>query len=93
MLINRSDLDRLEKLRAELFEAIAEAIAEDGYCKPYEGTFGIILPNYHEQRDPRWTIQLNCYVIGPNRHSYWSGATLAEALSKAEKDIRAWISK
>lgn len=92
---------RFVAIRAELFLAIARLLAEDGHCKSYEGAFKIHAPNYFEEsaavsdhgwlREDAWAIELHCYLIGPNRHYRWSGRTFAEALQKAEIDIRAWI--
>lgn len=92
---------RFVMLRAELFQAIATSLAEDGHCKSYEGALAIHLPNYFEEqaahhdhgwlREDCWGIELHCYLIGPNRHYRWAGASFEEALTKAEIDIRAWI--
>ena len=92
---------RLRTLRAELFQAIAESLASDGHCKSYEGALLVHLPNYFEEQAAHdnfgrlgtggWTIELHCYLIGPNRHYRWEGHSFDECLSKAELDIRAWI--
>jgi hypothetical protein len=41
---------RFVALRAELFQAIAACLAEDGHCKSYEGAFEIHVPNYFEDK-------------------------------------------
>lgn len=92
---------RLRVLRAELFQAIAASLAEDGHCKSYEGALTVHLPNYFEETAAHdsfgwhgkgsWVIELHCYLIGPNRHYRWEGRDFNECLTKAEKDIRAWI--
>jgi len=93
---------RFVQLRAELFTAIAQSLAEDGHCKSYEGALSVSLPNFFEERaahehdygwlrEEAWGIELHCYLIGPNRHYRWSGVSFDEALCKAELDIRAWI--
>lgn len=94
------DLERLMALRAELFTAIKEALARDGHCKSYEGTFAILMPNYFEHTgqnaygsSEEWVIKLDCYVIGPSRHYHWSGETFTAALEKAEVNIRQWIAE
>lgn len=92
---------RFIAVRAELFKAIAECLKEDGHCKSYEGALVVNLPNYFEETAAAdhfgwhgrgaWTIELHCYLIGPNRHYRWEGRSFNEALTKAEKDIRSWI--
>lgn len=92
---------RFATLRAELFEAIAKCLEEDGHCKSYEGALSIECPNFFEERaacdefgwlrEDAWGIELHCYLIGPNRHYRWSGASFEDVLVKAEADIRAWI--
>lgn len=95
------DWARFVRLRAELFHEIAKSLAEDGHCKSYEGAFVVNLPNYFEERAANdsfgwlsggaWTIELHCYLIGPQRHYRWEGKSFAEALHKAEVDLRAWF--
>lgn len=92
---------RFVALRAELFQAIAKSLEEDGHCKSYEGAFEIHVPNYFEEtaaagehgwhREDTWGIELHCYLVGPNRHYRWSGRTFEQALKKAEIDLRNWI--
>ena len=98
-MISADDYARFEQLRADLFDAIAKALDEDGHCKSYEGSFRLQFPNYFESlpspsemtdSEP-WGILLDCYVIGPSRHYEWWGATFADVLQKADTDIRAWM--
>jgi len=79
---------RIDALRKDLFDAIDYAIKMDGHHKSYEGRLTMCWPHRFENE---YTIALDCYVIGPNRHYYWTGANFTEALDKAEKDIRNWI--
>ena len=83
-----SVINRLEVLRKDLFDAIDYAIKHDGHHKSYEGKLAMIWPHRFEDE---YTITLDCYVIGPSRHYYWSGKTFAEAFELAERDIREWI--
>jgi hypothetical protein len=97
-LIDSASWARFAKLRSSLFEAIDLALKVDGHHKSYEGalTVGINLPNVFDDRDgalPTVTIALSCYVIGPSRGETWSGFTFEEALSKAEKELGAWIAE
>lgn len=91
------DFGRFEDLRRDLFLAIKRALARDGHCKSYEGQFSVVFPNYFESLDTEirqaWTIRLDCYVIGPNRHYTWYGRSFAEALDAAESDVRRWIAQ
>ena len=87
-------LTKLLRLRTDLFAWIEKELEEDGHCKTYEGTFEVVFPNYFEERDgyvSPWVVVLRCYLIGPHRHYRWSGKTFGEALSKADRDIRAWM--
>jgi hypothetical protein len=92
------DYARFEKLRADLFDAIAVILSRDGHCKRYEGTFRIGFPSYFQSRDidpemppSGWVLMLDCYLIGPQRHYEWWDVTFADALREAERDIRAWM--
>lgn len=89
---------RFEKLRSDLFDAIALILSRDGHSKSYEGTFRIQFPSYYESRgvliedsQRPWAIFLDCYVIGPSRHYEWWGEDFADVLQQAERDIRAWM--
>jgi hypothetical protein len=92
------DYARFEKLRADLFDALAVILSRDGHSKSYEGTFRIQWPGYFDVRGPEdldrdepWGIFLDCYVIGPSRHYECWGFTFLDALAQAETDIRAWM--
>jgi len=82
-------------LRQRLFVAIEQSLSVEGHCKSYEGTFGIVLPNYFEEKHgpKRWAVTLDCYVIGPHRHYVWEGETLDEAVAKAEAEVGGWLSE
>lgn len=88
-------LGRLERLREELFAEIEQVLAEDGHCKPYEGAFAVRLPNYFEEpgHPEAWTVELDCYVVGPRRHYRWVGPTLDATVAMAEQDVRKWIAE
>lgn len=88
-MITQSELSRFMEVRARLFQAIKEALAEDGHCKSYEGALWIKFPCYFE--GDLWRIKLDCYVIGPSRHYEWEGQSFEESLTKAETDILWWI--
>jgi hypothetical protein len=93
-MITTDELARFEKLRADLFDALALLVSLGGSGKSYDGTFRIQFPGYYEARDDdenQWGIFLDCYLIGPHRHYEWWGATFLEVLTLAETDIRAWM--
>lgn len=81
-----SNEERLMTLRARLFKMIEKAIAEEPHHKSYEGAISIELPNYFEDGNIGfYSINLDCYVLGWQRHYTVSGKTFAEALDKFEK--------
>ena len=85
---------RLQAYRTKLFAAIQRRLEEDGHCMHYEGSVTVkrYCPNYFEREQPDvWEICLDCYVLGPTRHYAYEGATLAEALAKAEADLDSGI--
>ncbi len=89
---------RFDALRKMVMEAIGEQLEEDPGCKSYEGTFEwtVCYPNYFEdpeatQGPELYVLTLHCYVLGPHRHYDWRGKTKAEALGKAEKEIKSWL--
>lgn len=81
-------IKRIDALRKDLFDAIDYSLKMDGHHKNYEGRITLCWPPRFEDE---YTITLDCYVIGPGRHYYWTGKTPDDALDKAEKDIREWI--
>lgn len=83
-------------IRERLFAAIKRLFdAGETHGKHYEGTFKIEFPNYMEdERDiGLFTIMLDCYVIGPNRHYEWSAQTLGEAVAQCGHDVDLWIAE
>jgi len=94
------DLAKFNALRLYVFQEIARELELGGPGKSYEGRMAIWFPHYFmentfapEQKADNWCIQLNCYVLGPTRHYDWCGATLGEAVDKAEKEIKSWAEK
>lgn len=82
------ELERFFKLREDLFAAIKHQLTIDSHCKSYEGLMSIVWPCYF---DDEYLIKLDCYIIGPSRHHFWTGKSITEALDRAEADIREWI--
>lgn len=87
-MVTQENLEKLARLREKVFAKIKEILAEDGHCKSYEGTFGIVFPDYFGSD---WKITFDCYLIGPARHCAWSGETFEVAFDKAENDIAYWL--
>lgn len=91
--------DEFLKLRRYFFEELKNV--DMSYCKQYEGTFDLLLSyaNYFEEDsgdnpidNPIFaTIELYCYVLGPDRHYKWSGKTIHDAVDLCKKDITRWI--
>jgi hypothetical protein len=88
--MNEQDMSRFLTLRTKVFEAIKYSLEEDSHCKHYEGAMAIHFPNYFEH-DRKWSVSLDCYLIGPSRHYCWEGKTLSDAIENAEKDIFEWL--
>lgn len=91
-------LDRFNRLRQKVMQAIREQLEYNPACKSYEGAFEwtVCYPNYFEdeegiQKPSAYILTLHCYVLGPARHYDWRGKTMDEALDQAEKDIAGWI--
>jgi hypothetical protein len=89
-----TDHEKFVVLRKYVFGKIKACLdSEDDHHKSYEGAFSIneYWPNYFEaEEDMLYTITLDCYVFGPNRHYSWSGGSLREVIDKADKEIRSW---
>lgn len=94
--LNTAHLERIQALRAELFQEIEAMLKEDGHCKSYEGAIEIVLPNYFANKGEypeRLGLRLHCYLLGPARHHEWFGESFDAVLTKAETDIRLWIAE
>jgi hypothetical protein len=72
---------------------IDRALEMDSYCKGYEGAIRlrIDLPGYFGSGDPLYTLELDCYVLGPGRHYEWHGVDAALVFRCATADVRKWI--
>ena len=91
-------VERFQKLRKDVMQAIRQELLIDNHCKSYEGTFEwtACYPNYFdddtgESGPTYYVLTLHCYVLGPARHYEWAGKTMDEALDKAEAEIYSWI--
>ena len=92
-----SDNARFGALRRKVADMIRSALAEDAYCKSYEGSWEVATEyrDYFEDETaslpPKlYRLTLHCYVLGPARHYDWTGKTFSEALDKAEREIMGW---
>lgn len=84
-------------LRSKVGAYIEDYLKEDCGHKSYEGTWELTVsfPSYFEDDTynappESFTVQLHCYVLGPQRHYSWSGKTWMKALVKCKKDIDVW---
>ena len=83
---------RLVKLRDRVMDMI-DACDCIEYGKSYEGemTVSLAFPSYWDRREKvRWSIRLDCYLLGPARHYVYDGKTLTECMDKLEKDLDEW---
>jgi len=90
-MITETEIQRLEKLRQNVFKQIEKDISG---AKSSEGRFSILVPDYWEEKEnskSKWGLSLVLYVFGPGRDYMWTGITLMQAIIKAEKDINKWI--
>jgi len=85
-------------LRQRVAKAIEAILAEDGYCKSYEGTWELLVsyPDYFDDKTGTaapdfYRITLHCYVLGPARHYDWDGRSWAEAFEKCKEQVESWI--
>lgn len=91
-------LDRFNRLRKRVADAIAKYLEDDYGHKSYEGTWEMLIsfPNYFDDETATakpdfYRITLHCYVIGPARHYDWDGKNWDECLAKCEKDVCSWL--
>lgn len=85
-------------LRQRLAKAIKSTLAEDPYCKSYEGTWELLVgyPSYFDDKtgtaQPEfYRISLHCYVLGPYRHYDWDGRSWGEAFEQCKAQVEEWI--
>ena len=79
-------------LRKRVFAMIEKELAEDSYCKSYEGAIDVMLsyPNYFEESDtPSVDITLHCYILVNGRHITFSGSNMEQALDRFEEWVKA----
>lgn len=93
-MITPAEIESFFALRRLVFDKIKVALDEsEGHCKSYEGHMAVRVeyPNYFEKSDePTFSIELNCYLLGPTRHYKWYGKILTEAIDTARADILSW---
>ena len=95
--MNQLQMNRFNRLRKTVANAIEEYLKDDCGHKSYEGTWELLVsyPSYFEDetataKPDYYRITLHCYVIGPSRHYDWSGKSWDECLNKCELDIDEW---
>lgn len=90
----RAEDNILLSYRKELFAAIAEALELDGHHKHYEGQIKLsyLIPGYFNDNEPgRFQLEVDCYVLGPERHYRYHGSSPSECVSKAKRDLTEWV--
>jgi len=90
--VSPSDLTALNHFRSRVFGLIGRALDVDGYHKFHEGRVSVTLPDYFEvlNNTGRYTVTLDCYVLGPTRRYEWSAHTIPDALRRAHRDLDRW---
>jgi hypothetical protein len=86
--------ERLTKFRQRVFDEIRKVLEKEGHHKWYEGqiSHNACYPNYFHKNAPEsHTLELDCYLLGPERHYKWTGTSLDECLDQAEGDLDEWI--
>ena len=90
----------LEQLIADfrnlVYTGIATALLLDAHAKGYEGDVRLVvtMPGYFQRLTPvLYTLQLDCYVLGPARHYKWSGTDPEEVFARATADVEGWVTE
>lgn len=89
--VSKEAVDRLMRLRSLMISALrADAEFWGDAGKGHDGSFSLVMPGAWQSE---WGVKLDCYAIGPSRHYDWWGATLLEAVTRAERDVQGWIAE
>lgn len=91
-------MEEFLELRKWFFEQLDKILKSDVgfHHKSYEGTFRISFDFpciFEEEKEPEVTIDLDCYVIGPNRHYTWYGETLSDSIALCRRDLEKWVNE
>lgn len=85
---------RLVRLQERLRNATYHEMRKDGHHKSSEGAVSLsfhLPPVVGDREAPYWAVEAYSYLLCPEgRSASWSGASAAEAISKAEDAIRLW---
>ena len=88
---NSTNLERLRGLRSLLFTEIERELEGGGTVHPQEGIFQLKFPSIF---GAEYKVTLFTLLLAPRsfrKEKQWTGSTLNEAVSRAEKDIKHWI--
>lgn len=89
-------MSALGRFRDLVHRGVREALALDGHCKHYEGhiTLRVDVPNvFATDQSMLYTLQLDCYVLGPGRHYFWHATSEEDVLRVATRDVEGWIAQ
>ena len=82
--------ERFGNLRDRLFKCIAEYMKDSYGHKNYEGQLDLEMPSYFDQdNENAWTLTLDLYCIGPNRHYTFEHKTLEGLNERFEWFVKA----
>lgn len=85
---------RLIRLQERLRRATYHEMQKDGMHKSSEGAMELCFhmpPVVGDEAKPNWSVWAYSYLLHPDgRSERWFGDTPAEAISKAEDDIKKW---
>lgn len=77
---------------AWLHAEIHRQLREDPHCKSYEGEIDMEIGGALDK--PTVKLTLRMYLFAPvGREHVWTGATVAEVVSKAHRDVARWIAE
>jgi hypothetical protein len=86
------DAKAIHDLRVALNRVIAENLAIESRCKPYEGEILIKYPTIFDtlEQSDEYQLEIHCYLIGLGKHYSAVGKTIAEAATLLIGDIDRW---
>lgn len=93
-MISFEESVRLVRIQERLRNATYHELRKDGHHKSSEGAMSISLnlpAVVGDKEAPYWAVEAYSYLLCPDgRSKTWTGASAAEAISKAEDDVKSW---
>lgn len=98
--MTKTEQERFACLRKRVAERIKKDMEDGCDCKPYDGTWELLISFPDNFADPSATaapdffrITLYCSVLCPGRHCDWDGMSWDEALCACERDVDGWLER